>query len=128
MRSVSAHADSRRAVPMTGSTAAVLALLALAMTVSAQGASVAALGDALSGARPMLRDASAARELAAAVTAAVRDLVGHDMIDTGATMDGWRPAMSAPTAVKLECEDQSGWRCSAPPILVQLLNIPPPTN
>lgn len=107
-------------------TTSVVALIAVALAVGAvQGA---ALPDGMHNGRTILREASTARAVAAAVTAAVRDMVGHDTIDA---------------TIELACTDSLSWlltqsagtvawddigRSHAPPIAARLLNIPPPTN
>jgi hypothetical protein len=113
---------------MSATTAgAMLALVAIAMTVSAQGASAAAISEALTGSRPMLRETATAREFAAVVTAVVRDMVGHDTI-CGAACECCYPLTSNPltTLVTAGCDDEHMLR--TPPIAPRLLNIPPPTN
>jgi hypothetical protein len=106
--------------------ASVVALIAIAMAVGA--VEGAALPDGFNSGRTMLRDASAARAVAAAVTAAVRDMVGHGTLDAAVDFDctftiDWLPV----TCVALMDDDDVG-RSHAPPIAQRLLNIPPPTN
>lgn len=129
MRTDSAHNSHRSASPISATTAsALLALLAIAMTVSAQGATAVGLPETLAGSRPMLRDTSAAREFAAAVTAAVRDLVRHDTIDSSAACDFPTLATIASTSAASEFVFEDVGRSHAPPLAKRLLNIPPPTN
>jgi hypothetical protein len=105
--------------------ASIVALMAIAMAVTAvQGASLTGLPEQVQG----MREASTARAVAAAVTAAVRDMVGHDTIDASVVLEcadsfAWLPQQASSTIAW----DDVG-RSHAPPIAPRLLNIPPPTN
>ena len=124
MRSDSAQ-PSRPRKSAAATPASVVALMAIAMAVSAvQGANLSMLPEQVG----TMRETSAARAVAAAVTAAVRELVGHDTID--ATVEFERPDSLAwlPQQATIALERDDAGRSHAPPIAPRLLNIPPPSE
>ncbi len=119
--------NPRVAVSLTANTAgAILALVAIAMSVSAA-EGVSAVRSAETGTRQMLTESSA-RVVVAAVSAVVRDFVGHGAIGHAARIE-------CAAVFTGQCDDAVGTapggddaRSHAPPIAPRLLNIPPPTN
>ena len=128
MRAKSAQIDPRPRSAATAS-ASIVALVAIAVTVCvAQGANAAGLAEAVPSVSGV-REASGARAVAAAVTAAVRDMVGHDRFDNAPHIECSATLIAPATQpVLASAANHDSERSHAPPIAPTLLNIPPPTN